>query len=44
MPVVPRILAVALMLTMASGLAHAQGPDADVNAWWCRSRRAARPT
>ena len=43
MPVVPRILAVALMLTMASGLAHAQGPDADVKNYPNRTIRMVVP-
>jgi tripartite-type tricarboxylate transporter receptor subunit TctC len=43
MPVLPRILPVALMLTMASGLAHAQGPDADARNYPNRTIRMVVP-
>jgi len=43
MPVVPRIPAVALMLAMASGLAHAQGPDADARNYPNRTIRIVVP-
>jgi tripartite-type tricarboxylate transporter receptor subunit TctC len=43
MPVVPRILAVALLLTMAGRLASAQGPDADARNYPNRTIRIVVP-